>query len=77
MVCSIIRNLVECQKLWRMPYEMFSLAHEPNKTDPEYFKVLFDQFSITADDVVYIEHTKEVIPVAEGLGIKVFFWTTT
>ncbi len=57
-----------------MPYEVYSLSHNPNKTDPEYFKKFFKHFSLSADKVVYFEHNPEAVKVAESLGIKSFWY---
>lgn len=56
--------------LKNVPYELFTLKHNPDKTDPEYFKQLFERFNLTADDVIYFEHTLAAVKSAELLGIK-------
>ncbi len=55
-----------------MPYEVFSLAHKPDKTDPEFFKKLLKHFSLTSDQVVYFEHNPEAVRSAQSIGIKAF-----
>ena len=57
-----------------MPYEVFSLSHNPDKTDPEYFKKLFNHFSLSHGEVVYFEHNPEAVKAAESLGIKVLWY---
>jgi len=57
-----------------MPYEVFSLSHNPDKTDPDYFKKLFEHFSLSAKDVVYVEHNKDALKAAEFLGIKSWWY---
>ncbi|MFC2142972.1 hypothetical protein ACFLQN_01080 [Candidatus Aenigmatarchaeota archaeon] len=57
-----------------MPYEVFSLSHNPDKTDPEYFKRLFEHFSLTIDDVVYFEHNEDAVKAAESIGMSVFHY---
>jgi len=52
-----------------LPYELFTLKHEPNKTDPEFFTKFFKHFNLTKDDVVYFEHTPEAVEAAKSLGI--------
>ncbi|MEK7554137.1 MAG: hypothetical protein AAB517_02095 [Patescibacteria group bacterium] len=39
-----------------MPYEVFTLKHNPDKPDPIYFKTMLDHFGLKADEVVYFEH---------------------
>lgn len=53
-----------------MPYEVFTLSHNPDKVDPEYFNKLFEKYSIEAKDVIYFEHNLNAIKSAESLGIK-------
>ena len=58
----------------KMPYEVFTLKHNPEKTDPAYFKALFSQLNLTSSDVVYFEHNPEAVKSAESVGIKSFWW---
>jgi len=60
--------------LVNLPYEMFTLKHNPDKTDPIYFQKLFEQYSLSADQVVYFEHSEEAVKSAESLGIPTFFY---
>lgn len=53
-----------------MPYEIFSLAHNPNKTDPEYYKKMLAHFSLSLQDVVYFEHSAEAVESARSVGIQ-------
>ena len=34
----------------KMPYEVFSLKHEPEKTDPEYYRILLKNYNLKAED---------------------------
>ena len=43
-----------------MPYEVFSLSHDPNKDNPFYFKLLIEKYSLNIDNLIYIEHNKEI-----------------
>lgn len=52
-----------------LPYEIFTLKHNPNKSDPLYFETMLKRFGLTASDVIYFEHNKEAIKSAESLGI--------
>lgn len=64
-------------KLDQVPYEVFTLKHDPEKTDPRYFQILFEKYSLTANDVVYFEHNAEAAKTAESLGIPTFFYDHT
>lgn len=57
-----------------MPYEVFSLEHNPNKTDPIYFQKMLEKFGLTIDDVVYFEHNSEAVESARSLGINTFWY---
>lgn len=58
----------------KMPYEVFTLKHDPEKTNPEYYKKMLECFNLTADDVVYFEHDPEAVKSARSVGIKTHFW---
>ena len=57
-----------------MPYEVFTLAHNPNKADPEYYKKMLEHFSLKPDDVVYFEHNSEAVESAKSVGITTFHY---
>lgn len=58
----------------KMPYEVFTLKHNPEKTDPEYFKQALEHFELSKDDVTYFEHNLEAVTSAEALGIKSYYY---
>lgn len=64
-------------KLDDSPYEVFTLKHNPEKTDPKYFKILFEKYGLKAEDVVYFEHNKEAAKTAESVGITTYFYDHT
>src|SRR3989344_4372465 len=43
----------------KMPYEVFTLKHNPEKTDPKYYELMLKNFNLNSDDVVYFEHNPE------------------
>ncbi|MCX6793117.1 MAG: hypothetical protein NTY12_03745 [Candidatus Falkowbacteria bacterium] len=57
-----------------MPYEFFTLKHNPDKIDSEYYKKMLGHFELKADDVVYFEHSPEAVESARSVGIKTFLW---
>jgi len=57
-----------------MPYELFTLAHNPEKTDSEYYKKMLSNFSLTSEDVIYFEHNKEAVESAKSVGINTFWY---
>jgi len=58
----------------KMPYEVFTLKHNPEKTDPKYFELLLGQFGLTKDDVIYFEHNPDAVKSAESVGIKSYWY---
>jgi FMN phosphatase YigB (HAD superfamily) len=64
-------------KLDQVPYEVFTLKHDPEKTVPEYFKILLEKYNLTADDVVYFEHNAKATKTAQSVGIATYFYDHT
>lgn len=61
-------------RLDTMPYEVFTLKHNPEKTDPKYYEVLLERYGLSADDVVHFEHNPDAVKSAESLGIHTFYY---
>ncbi len=59
--------------LQNVPYEVFTLKHNPEKTDPEYYQKLLQSFDLKPEQVVYFEHDRQAIQSAESVGI-VSYW---
>ena len=53
-----------------MPYPVFSLAHNPNKTNPSYFEQLLSKYSLSESEVIYFEHNQEASKAAKSINIK-------
>ncbi len=60
---------VEKYNLGNMPYEVFTLKHNPDKTDPEYYKKMLEYFKLNKKDVIYFEHNEDAIKSAQSIGI--------
>ncbi len=56
--------------LAKMPYEVFTLKHNPEKTDPNYYETLLKHFNLEAKDVIYFEHNADAVKSAQSVGIK-------
>lgn len=54
----------------KMPYEVFTLKHNPEKTNPKYFETMLEHFGLSKDDVIYFEHNENAVKSAEAVGIK-------
>ena len=55
-----------------MPYPVFSLAHNPNKTDSDYFVKMLSHFNLNVTDVIYFEHNADAVASAKSVGITTF-----
>ncbi|OGH71780.1 MAG: hypothetical protein A2921_01910 [Candidatus Magasanikbacteria bacterium RIFCSPLOWO2_01_FULL_43_20b] len=58
----------------RMPYEVFTLKHDPEKTNPKYFEILLKQFNLSADEAIYFEHNENAVKSAQSVGISAFYY---
>lgn len=57
-----------------MPYPVFSLAHNPNKTDSDYFVKMLQHFNLKTEEVVYFEHNPDAVASAKSIGITTFHY---
>lgn len=60
--------------LMNMPYEVFTLKHNPDKTDPTYFKTMLEHFHLKPEAVVYFEHNPDAVKSAESVGIPSYHY---
>ena len=58
----------------KMPYEVFTLKHNPEKTSPKYYEIMLRSFGLSKDNVVYFEHNPNAIKSAETLGINSYYY---
>jgi len=58
----------------KMPYEVFTLKHSPEKTDPKYFETMLEYFGLSKDDVIYFEHNPEAVESARSVGITSYYY---
>ena len=58
----------------KMPYEVFTMKHNPEKTDPKYYEMMLEHFGLAKDDVVYFEHNMEAARSAQSVGIKTHYY---
>ena len=57
-----------------LPYELFTLKHNPDKTDPDFFKKFLKQYNLNADEVIYFEHNPEAVISAKSVGIVSYLY---
>jgi HAD superfamily hydrolase (TIGR01509 family) len=58
----------------KMPWEVFTLKHDPEKSDPRYYELLLKNFDLKNDDVVYFEHNPAAVKSAESVGITTYYY---
>jgi HAD superfamily hydrolase (TIGR01509 family) len=57
-----------------MPYKVFTLKHNPEKTSPEYYRKMLGALGLSAADVVYFEHDEGAIESARSVGITTYHY---
>ncbi len=57
-----------------LPYEVFSLKHDPDKNNPKYFTKLLEKCRLTVSDVVYFDHIKDAVNSAQSVGINSYYY---
>lgn len=57
-----------------LPYKLFTLKHDPEKTDKEYYLTMLKKFDLDPEDTVYFEHNPEAVETAKSVGIKSYHY---
>lgn len=57
-----------------LPYELFTLKHNPDKVNPEYYRIMLDHLGLKSDEVVYFEHNPKAVDSAKLVGINTHFY---
>ena len=57
-----------------LPYELFTLKHNPDKTDPMYFAQMLKHFNLQPSDVIYFEHNPEAVKSARSVDITSYHY---
>lgn len=60
--------------LGKMPYEVFTLKHNPEKTNPEYYKILLKKYNLNKENVIYFEHSPDAVKSAQSVGINTYYY---
>lgn len=67
-------DVMEKFRFNKLPYEFFTLRHDPEKTEPKYYTTMLKHFKLKAENVIYFEHNQDAVKSAESVGIKTFFY---
>lgn len=57
-----------------LPYQVFTLKHNPEKTDPSYYKIMIKELNIAAEELLYFEHDLESVKAAKSVGINTYHY---
>jgi len=60
--------------LVNMPYEMFTLKHNPDKNDPKYFEIMLKHYNLKPEECLYFEHSIDAVNSAKSVGINSFHY---
>jgi HAD superfamily hydrolase (TIGR01509 family) len=60
--------------LVNLPYELFTLKHNPDKTDPQYFHQMLANYQLKPEDVIYFEHNPQAVDSARSVGITSYYY---
>lgn len=58
----------------KSPYEVFTLKHDPEKTDAHYWHILLEKYGLQPEGVVYFEHNKQAAETAQSVGIPTYHY---
>ena len=58
----------------KMPWNVFTLKHNPEKTNPEYYTIMLQKFNLKPNEVIYFEHNPKAVTSANSVGIKTFHY---
>lgn len=56
--------------LVNLPYELFTLKHNPDKVNPKYFNTMLKNLDLQPEEVIYFEHNEEAVKSAQSVKIK-------
>ena len=57
-----------------VPYDIFTLKHNPEKTDPLYYRKMLEHFGLAKDNVIYFEHDSRAVESAQSIGINSYYY---
>jgi len=60
--------------LTNLPYELFTLKHNPDKVEPIYFQKMLEHFDLKPKEVVYFEHNADAVKSAQSVGITSYYY---
>lgn len=65
---------LEHEDFSHVPYDIFTLQNNPNKSNPDYYLKILEHFGLKSQEVIYFEHNPDAIESAESVGIKTHYF---
>lgn len=68
----VVTNADDAEKeifLKNISHEYFTLKHNPNKENPEYFNKFLTSYDFKPDQLIYFEHDMDAVKSAQSQGI--------
>jgi HAD superfamily hydrolase (TIGR01509 family) len=62
--------------LSNLPYRVFTLKHNPDKTNPNYYKIMIKELSLEAEELLYFEHDLKSVEAARSVGINTYHYNS-
>jgi FMN phosphatase YigB (HAD superfamily) len=62
--------------LHNLPYQVFTLKHNPDKTDQNYYKIMMKDLNLEAGDLLYFEHDLKSVEAARSVGINTYHYNS-
>jgi HAD superfamily hydrolase (TIGR01509 family) len=58
----------------KVPYKVFTLKHDPEKSDPRYYEIMLKQCGLHKENVLYFEHNADAVKSAQSVGITTYHY---
>lgn len=58
----------------QLPYPLFSLEHNPEKSDSKYYEIFLKEYELESSNVIYFEHNIDACKSAKKVGIKTYYY---
>lgn len=58
----------------KMPYEVFTLKHDPEKVNPRYYEIMLENLGLDKQNVIYFEHNLKAVDSANLVGINTYYY---
>lgn len=64
------------KKLWlvNLPYSLFTLSFNPEKSDPKYFEIFLKEYNLNINNVIYFEHNIDAVNSAKSIWINTYHY---